>query len=196
MQEIINDIIEVFNANSIAQSVGLFALIVQMVVMSNKNDKTYILYQSFAYIIWTIHFFLMGLYIAAAIGIFNMLRGFASLKFSKNIKVFLVFFVLYSLNGIFNFQNYISLFAIFASLLACYAFFFLSGKGIIFRLTMLVVISSWFTYHMLNQSIGGAINEFLMMVITIITIFRLYRDKVKLKNNLELEPVLVKINDK
>ncbi|MCT4617367.1 MAG: YgjV family protein [Candidatus Gracilibacteria bacterium] len=198
MQEIINNIIEIFNANPVAQTFGLIAFIVQIFGVINKDDKKLILFQSFASIFWIVHFGLMGLFITSVIAFINMMRGFTVLKFPKNIKIFLIFVIIYGINAVYNYQNLSSILAIVASFTALYAFFFLSGKGILFRLTLFGVGITWMAYHFLNHSIGGVMTEITMTSLNLLTVFRLYRDKINLKNNLnlELEPELVEINKK
>jgi hypothetical protein len=59
MQELINNILSVFNANSIAQIFGLIALSIEVISVINKDDKKLIFFQAIAAIFWVIHFLLM-----------------------------------------------------------------------------------------------------------------------------------------
>jgi len=192
MQEIINNIIWIFNANPIAQSVGLVALLIQIIAVLNKDDRKLIIFQTIAVVFWMIHYWLMWLFIASVIALLNIMRWIAVLKFPKNVKLFLIFFILYWINAIYNYQNIISILAIIASLSALYTFFFLLWKWIIFRICLFWVWVLWLSYHFLNQSIWWTINELLMTSLNLVTIFRLYKDKIKLEK-LELEPEYVKI---
>lgn len=198
MQEIINNIIEIFNANPVAQTFWLIAFIVQIFWVINKDDKKLILFQSFASIFWIVHFWLMWLFITSVIAFINMMRWFTVLKFPKNIKIFLIFVIIYWINAVYNYQNLSSILAIVASFTALYAFFFLSWKWILFRLTLFWVWITWMAYHFLNHSIWWVMTEITMTSLNLLTVFRLYRDKINLKNNLnlELEPELVEINKK
>lgn len=194
MQELINNILSVFNANSIAQIFGLIALSIEVISVINKDDKKLIFFQAIAAIFWVIHFLLMWLVLAVVIWLIDMIRWFAALKFPKNIKLFSIFFILYWINAVYNFESLISIFAILASIWNLYLFFFLNWKWLSFRLGLLWTTILWLSYHILNQSIWWTINETIILILHFVTIFRLYRDKIKLANNLELEPVLVELD--
>jgi hypothetical protein len=136
----------------------------------------------------------MWLVLAVVIWLIDMIRWFAALKFPKNIKLFSIFFILYWINAVYNFESLISIFAILASIWNLYLFFFLNWKWLSFRLGLLWTTILWLSYHILNQSIWWTINETIILILHFVTIFRLYRDKIKLANNLELEPVLVELD--
>ncbi|MCT4617366.1 MAG: YgjV family protein [Candidatus Gracilibacteria bacterium] len=196
MQEIINNIIEIFNANPVGQILGIMSFLIQIIALSNKDDKKFIYLQIFALVFWIGHYYFMGLFITAVISFINIGRGIVALRYPRNFKLFILFAVIYGINAILNYQNTGSILAIIACFTALYSFFYLSGKGIIFRCGLLFTSTLWLSYHFYNQSIGGVMTETLMISINLITIFRLYRDKINLKNNLnlKLEPELVEIN--
>ena len=124
MQEIINNIVEVFNANPVAQTFGLIAFCVQIFWVINKDDKKLIIFQTVANIFWIIHYGFMWLLIASVIAFVAMMRWVIVLKFPKNFKLFLIFVAVYIVNAIYNYENVVSILPITASMIALYAFFF------------------------------------------------------------------------
>ncbi len=146
--------------------------------LSKKDDKTKIIL-SIWLLVFGMHYFLLGLYTAVVIDLLWVLRNMASIKYNHNKKVMFLFMPLYLLAWILTYSNIYSLLPIASWLLATYSFFQLDG--IKMRLVLLICSSLWLTYNFIWHSIWWIVVESFIIIASLLTIFRLELDWIKLK---------------
>jgi hypothetical protein len=178
MQEFINDIISVFNANPVAQIVWLVAMVWQIISALIKEDRKFIYWQTISIWLWALHFWLISFFIPMWVALLNMIRWFIVLKIWQSTKLFFIFLVIYLINWYLWYKDIYSILWIIGSLIILYTMFFFYWTWIKFRIWFLVWWSVWMLYHIFaTQSIWSIISQTFMMTFHFITLTRLYKDK-------------------
>jgi len=177
MQEILNNIIWVFNANPVAQSFAIVAFFVNCYSITRKHDREILVLSTITNSLLAASFTLLWFYVAAGVFVINIFRWIFVLKFHKNIKIAIWFFILYWINAFVNYGDYYSWFAIIGSFLFSYSFFFLSWSWIPFRSVMWIWSIMWIIFHFTSQSIWWFLLQTFVFILNWITIYRLYIDK-------------------
>jgi hypothetical protein len=124
-----------------------------------------------AHIFWAGHFYFMEIYSWLWMVLIGLIRLVMSLKYKKNTKMFFAILFATLVLWAFTYQNTHSLFPVMASILWTYGFFYL--EKIRLRLLMLFVSWFWLSFHYVNFSIGWVINEGILQVVHLATIYRI-----------------------
>lgn len=136
--------------------VGIAGFIVQ-------DDRTTIKIFIVSCVFWILHFIFMANYGALAATIIGLVRLVLSLKYQKNVSVFLGIIAISIAYGIYAFDGKIlSVLPLLATAISSYGFFFLEKA----RLRMLLAIVSlmWLTYHIFTGSMSGVLNEIIVQI--------------------------------
>jgi len=194
MQEIINNIIWIFNANPVAQTIWLIAFFFQLFAFLNKSDNKRLILQLIWFLIWVWHYALMWLIGPALIYLTLTIRNLVSIKIKPNLKITYIFIILHLLNWYFTYENIYSLLPIiwwFISLISVLHFRWLVMRNLSVFWALL-----WLVYNIVEWSIWWVITIVILTSANIITIIRIIRDKkkdAKLELKRELEPEYVKV---
>lgn len=166
-----NEILDVFWMNPIGQTLGLLWMWSAICAFLQKNDKNVVYILSIAHIFWAAHFLFMEIYSWIGMVIVGLLRLVLSLKYKRNNKMFFTILLITVILGSLTYQDINSLLPTIASILWTYWFFYL--EKIKLRLLLLFVSGFWFSFHYVNFSIGWVINEGILEIIHLATIYRL-----------------------
>lgn len=177
---IINYFVVAYQINPITQIIGFIAFILWIIAFLNKDDNKAKSIHLLSLFLWVVHYYLFHLYTWLACDLLWWFRNFASIKFNKNNKTFIVFIFFYIIIWVFIFDNVFSLFPIFSWILASIAFFYLDW--IKMRFTLLLTCIFWLIYNYTWNSLGWIITDLFFIGVHIITITRLFFDK-KIKIN-------------
>lgn len=148
-----------------------FGMLVMLIAYLQKNDVTVKKLMVLSVFFWGAHYFLMGLFTGFVITMIWFLRLWLSVKYKKN-KYALIFVISLSLtSSYFTYNGIMSLLPVIASMTGAYAYFYL--EKIKLRLMMTFNSSMWLIYNFVVGSFSGMINEALVQVVLIVTIYRM-----------------------
>lgn len=168
--DFLNKIIELFLLHPIAQSIGFVAMICVWIAFLYNDDLKTIKMLLIANLFWWLVFILLDSYAGLIAIIIASIRLILSIKYKKNLKVFL-FLVLGTL--IFWFiicDTYISLIPIIWSLIWIYIFFYFSWIQL--RIWCLILSITWLIYNLLIWSIWWVINEIIVELLIIRILYK------------------------
>jgi hypothetical protein len=166
-----NEILEIFWMNPIGQVFWILGMITVIWAFLQKNDKNIIVILIVAHLFWAVHFYYMWIYAWLGMVLVWTLRLLMSIKYKKNTHIFYWVLFITLILWMYTYKDIYSIFPILASCLGTYWFFFL--EKIKLRLVLLSCSAFWFSFHYVNFSIGGVINESILQFIHIMTIYRL-----------------------
>ena len=87
-----NEIIKIFLEHPYAQSIWLFAFILNLIAYSSSKDKIVKLIWWIALIVWAIHYSLLGLYTWWIIAVIWFVRNIYSIKSAWDKKIMIIFY--------------------------------------------------------------------------------------------------------
>lgn len=166
-----NEILEIFLMNPVGQTLGLLWMITVIWAFLQKDDKRVVQILAVAHIFWAGHFYFMEIYSWLWMVIIGFIRLLMSMKYKKNNNMFFAVMWVTLWLWILTYENTHSLFPIMASCLGTYGYFYL--EKIRLRLLLLFVSGFWLSFHYVNFSIGWVINEGILQVVHLVTIYRL-----------------------
>ncbi len=175
----LENLTQIFMQNPIAQTVGLFALIINIFAVIFFKNKKFIYGIILTSFFWWIHFLLMWLYSGAIINFIDIVKNYASVKYKKNKKIMWIFMFLYLIIWFFLYTDFKSLLPVLASFIWIYSFFLL--KWVKLKIWYFFVVVCWFIYWFLWQSIGWATADWILMISSIYWIFKYINEKIDKK---------------
>lgn len=159
--------------NPIWQGIGIVAMLISFYWYTQRDDKKIIKIFIVSNVFWISHFYLIWVLSAAAVNLVWIFRLFLSLKYKKNIKMFFWIVIATIILWIVTYENELSILPIIWSCMSAYSYFFLEKL----RLRMLIFLTSivWFTFSYLSWSVWWAINEIIVQIILIFTMYKLVK---------------------
>lgn len=172
------EIAYLFNKDPLGQTFWLIAMVIWISGFLVHNDRTTVKIFIVSCIFWILHFVFLeniGALIATSIW---LVRLILSLKYQKNISIFVGIIAVSAAYGIYSFDGkIISVLPLIATAVSSYGFFFLEK----IRLRMLLGIVSllWLTYHLNTGSISGIMNEIIVLctIVYSIVMFATHHEK-------------------
>lgn len=159
---------------SVAQMFGHATFILGMITFSRKNDGHFKIWLTAQNLLYATHFFLMGNPAAVAGALLSAIRNVTSMK----TRSLWVAFVLLSLNLALGFvfvHSVWNVLPLLATAVATLSMFRLDGLRL--RCGMLVATLLWLVNNIHTGSIGGTVMESMITVVSLVTIYRLWRDR-------------------
>ncbi len=169
--EYINYFIDFFLRDPLTQIMGFMGMFVILLAYFQKCDTTVKKLMLLSSLFWGAHFYLLGTYSWLAAVVIWVFRLLLSIKFERNKKAFLSILTLTIIVGYFTYDGIYSLLPVITSISGAYSYFFLEKVRL--RMMMLFNSVTWLLYNSIIGSISGIINEFLVQVILMITIYRM-----------------------
>jgi hypothetical protein len=164
---------------NLAQGLGILAFCIEIVSFSMKNDKRQIVMRAVSSFVWVFHYHALGKWVPAIIVAVDLLRYATALYVRARPKliwpVFGAFSLAYLCIGIYFQNTLLDLMPALTGILSCFSMLVLSG--IPMRIGFMGVMSSWLVYDFCIHSVGGTINNAVMLTINGITIYRILRDQ-------------------
>jgi hypothetical protein len=136
----------------------------------NKDDLKTIKLLFISCFFWWIMHLLLETYAGLVASIISALRLYLSMKYKKNIKIFLIMIVIIIVSWYFVYDSYYSFLPILASLIWAYSFFFFSG--IILRIWCLIMSIIWLIYSIHIWTLWGIMNEVVVQILIIVAIYK------------------------
>lgn len=167
--------LDAFDIDVIAQGIGFIALFLGVYAYLSQDDRKLRILMSIQSCFLCSHFFLLDSMTASSVFAVLAVRNFFSL-FYKARNFWPIFVVFYIVLGLYNYQEWQDALPIVASCGTTYAYFKLSG--IPMRLLLFNGAVLYFIHNVVVGSIGPSITELLLVVVTLSTIYRLYKETV------------------
>ena len=163
----------------LGQSIWFIALIVAFFAFKEIDDRKLLIYLAICSLIWSLHFWIIWLYAAAWINLFDVFKNLAWLKWKKN-NYWIIFFI----------SSYISIWiATFIYTGALFSFlptitsvlgtiWVLYFRWIHMRLFLISTLLIWFSYNYIGWSYPWMISDIVLIWATIFWIYKLHnKDK-------------------
>lgn len=161
------------SAFSLPQLFGYITFVCGMVTFLQKRDQHFKLWLTLQNTLYGIHFFLMGNPAAVAGMVLSVLRNTLSMR-TRSLWVAFVLLVANILIGCWVVHAWWNVLPLLAAAVATLSMFRL--KGVPMRIGMLITTLLWDANNILTGSIGGVAMESTIAILSVITIYRIYRD--------------------
>lgn len=170
---------------SVTQVLGYIAVIFAIIGTLQKDDKDLIIFASVCYIFMFLHFVMIGSLVTAMTIAIGLVRNIVSLK-TKSINAAYFFALLYAVAGLYFMQQPIDLLPTVGAILNTFVIILLSRIKL--RLSMILIsLTCGIPNAIIIGSIGGFMIEFVLSSLSLVTIYRLYKeDKSNNKINRQL----------
>lgn len=173
--EIFSSLHHLFYFNPLAQTIGIFAMIVTVWSFAFIDEKKFRTVMLIGQMIFVTHFVLLGAYMWAVWFWLAAGRTFWSTFINKKPYVYWMFSALYVFVGYLKVHTWYDILPLLWGLTAMTGLFF--GRGIWVRYFFIAAPMIILIYNIIVGSIGGIINEILVIILNISTIIRMMHKK-------------------
>ncbi|WP_237657931.1 YgjV family protein [Tolumonas lignilytica] len=168
-------ITDLFAANPLAQSVGLFAFVIGISAFIQRSDQRLRTFLTLYCIVIGCHFFLLGSPAAAYAAWLSGLRSFISTR-TRHVAVMCFFLLIVWVLGVPHITQPIQWLTIIGTTVGTWALY--REQGLRMRLLLLTGTICWVTHNVVIGSIGGSLIEGSFLFVNSHTIFRLWRQQM------------------
>ncbi len=178
--------VSLFMENPLGQSLGFIAMFILFYGFALKDDRQVVKVLIVSNIFWLAHFLMIDNLWALLATAIAMLRLYLSLKYKGSMNAMAFVTIACLVSGIIAYEQPVSILPIVWTIAASYGFFFLEKVPL--RMLLLLVSSMWLVYHLETGSISGVINEIIVTITLLITIYRFNYSEEKsiyLKNSIK-----------
>ncbi len=158
----------------LAQALGFISFCLGFSVFYQKNDRHLKILMLIFNLNHLLHFLLLGSMVSALSALLSALRTTTAIFVSSK-RVAAVFIVISLVSGFWVAEQWRDLWPIIGTVIGTYSVFCLSG--IRMRIGFLLGASCWLTNNILVGSIGGTLLEMTVIVMNLLTIYRLHRQQ-------------------
>ncbi|EIU6777483.1 YgjV family protein [Vibrio parahaemolyticus] len=158
----------------LAQALGFISFGLGFSVFYQKNDRHLKILMLIFNLNHLLHFLLLGSMVSALSALLSALRTTTAIFVSSK-RVAAVFIVISLVSGFWVAEQWRDLWPIIGMVIGTYSVFCLSG--IRMRIGFLLGASCWLTNNILVGSIGGTLLEMTVIVMNLLTIYRLHRQQ-------------------
>lgn len=166
------------NNEVIAQWIGFLALFVVFFAFKETNDRKLLIFLALGSLIWSIHFWMLWLYAAAWINLFDVFKNLAGLKWKKNnywISFFVISYILiWVITFSFTKELYSFLPTITSVLSAIWVLYF---TWVTMRIFLILTLLIWFSYNFISWSYAGMTSDIILIWATLYGIYKLKTQK-------------------
>ncbi|EGU4189104.1 YgjV family protein [Vibrio parahaemolyticus] len=162
------------DATILAQALGFISFGLGFSVFYQKNDRHLKILMLIFNLNHLLHFLLLGSMVSALSALLSALRTTTAIFVSSK-RVAAVFIVISLVSGFWVAEQWRDLWPIIGTVIGTYSVFCLSG--IRMRIGFLLGASCWLTNNILVGSIGGTLLEMTVIVMNLLTIYRLHRQQ-------------------
>ena len=173
MWEIFASFLEHFQNNPFVQITWFTAMGITLIAYMQKDDVRVKKLLLLTTLLWGTHFYLLGMYSWLAANAIWIVRFFLSTKFWRDLRAFVAVICLTFIVSLFTVEitSPLSALPIIASVLWAFSYFFLEQVRL--RFAMLLNSTIWIIYHIHIGSLTGIINNIMIQVILMFTIYRM-----------------------
>ena len=167
--------IDIILQNPLWQWLWIIAMFIMFYWLSRKNDSEILKITMVSMCFWIAHFLTMEVYAWAAWSIVWLGRTFLSLKYKYNNKIFISIILLSLILWFITYDDYYSMLPIIWSCISSYWYFFFDKIKL--RIFMAITSLFWFSYSIGNWLIWWIINEIIVQVILLISMYKMVHDE-------------------
>lgn len=180
--QIFANFLTIFQENPTAQVIGFLAAFINFFAFATAKDKKFLIFMAISSFVWGVHFYLMGLFSAAFISFFDIVKNIIALKYKNNHYLSVFFLIVYVIIGIFTFEagNYFSLLPIINSLLSIIFIFYFSGAKL--KIGFLLILTIWFIYNFFGNSLGGMLSDIVLFIAGLYGLYKILQENKKSNN--------------
>ncbi len=164
-----------------AQIFGLAAFGLDATAFALKNDRAQLSLRSVGCLTWVAHYYLLGKMVPAFFLCLDFIRYFSAnwvrARPALTWPAIIFFAASYITAGLLLQNAAIDFLPTVTAVAACYCTYAL--RGIPMRVGFFFIMSSWMTYNFMVHSIGGVLNDAVVVLINATTIYRMIRDERK-----------------
>lgn len=170
--DILQHIVESIIHDPLTQLTWFMWMIIILIGYFQKDDRDVKKFMLISAVFWWAHFYMLWVYSGLAAIVIWVVRILLSLKYKKNRKAFMSIFVGTIIIGYFTYDGFMSMLPILCSLTWAYSYFYLEK----IKLRCAMLFNSWIylVYNFFVWSISWVINEWLVQVVLIFTIYRTF----------------------
>ena len=172
MLELLDRLVALYHQQPLAQTVGLIALVIGLSSFSQKDDQRLKYMHSVYALIMGMHFFLLGSYPGAIIGLIACVRSWVASR-TRSWQWMLFFMVITLVLTVPNITAWVFALPLLGGLLGTWAFF--RESGLRMRVLMLIGTLCWLVHDIVLRSIGGTLIEISFLIMNLLTMFRLWQ---------------------
>lgn len=156
----------------LAQALGFLSFGLGISTFYQKNDRHLKILMLVFNLNHLLHFLLLGSMLSALSALLSALRTTTSI-FTSSKWVAAIFILIGIVSGLGMAEHWWELWPIVGTVIGTYSLFVLSGIGM--RIGFLAGATCWLINNILVGSIGGTLLEMTVIIMNLITIYRLYR---------------------
>lgn len=169
---------DIMSIEIIGQTIGFIALAVVFFAFKETDDRKLMIYLAIGSFIWSLHFWLIGLFAAAGINLFDVFKNIVGLKWKKNNYWVAFFVVSYILIWIFTYSYTKELYSFLPTITSVlWAVWVLCFRGIAMRLFLIATLFIWFAYNFIGWSYAGMTSDIVLIWATLYGIYKLKTNK-------------------
>ncbi len=172
-----------FNVHPIWQSVGILGTIIISWAFLFKNESRFRLLLWIGQWVFALHFLMIWAISWSLTFWLSSIRTIWSTYVRKQKIDYFIFIWLFLLFWILRFKNFIDILPMLMGMISTTSLFFFSGLK--WRILFLMSVSGFLVYNIIVWSIGGMVNESLVLLINFITILRMIFQK-----NIKKSPII------
>ena len=154
-----------------AQMYGFIAMLMTLMAFLQKDDTFTKKLMMVSVFFWGIYYILLWMMSGLIVIIIWYIRMLLSIKYNKNKYILIFVLVITIFAWYYTYTDMVSLLPIIASLYATYAFFYLERLRL--RASLVWISFIWLIYHIKMGAIAGILNEIMVQIVLMITIYRM-----------------------
>lgn len=165
---------DLFSIEIIGQAIWFIALFFVFLAFKETDDRKLIIYLAIGSWIWGLHFWLIGLFAASAINVFDVFKNLIWLKYKKNNYWVSFFIISYIIIWVLTYTytwSYVSYLPTVASIIWAIAVFLF--RWIALRVLLLSTLLIWFTYNIIGLSYAGMASDIALVFASLYGIYKL-----------------------
>lgn len=165
----------------IIQIIGFIGFIALGISNLKQKRKDILFYQIISSFFFSAHYYLLGALTASIVNAFGITRGIVFYNKEGNSKKYyyllFIYILVFSLIGVFTYENYYSLLPIFAYIL--YTIVAFVEKEKIIKIICFIVSLLWLVYDIIYKSYAGIISDTCMLITILIGLYLLRQNSSK-----------------
>ena len=159
----------------VSQIIGMFAVILWVLSIQNKEKKNILLFQIIANLLYSLQYFIIHAFSASLTDFFGIIKSLIFYNYTKNNKnipiyMFFVICLIYIVLGTFTYNGLVSLIPIFISCLYTYGAYKKDEKYI--RITVLIGAFFWIYYNVYVGAYVAILGNVLEIISSITSLIR------------------------
>ncbi len=156
------------------QAIWFLALLVAFFAFKETDDRKLLIYLAACSLVWSLHFWIIWLFAAAGINLFDVFKNLAWLKWKRNNYWIIFFIVSYLFIWVATYLYTWALYSFLPTITSIlWTIWVLCFTGITMRIFLIVTLVIWFIYNFIWWSYAGMTSDIILIWATIYGILKL-----------------------